>query len=136
MNSPPLSVGSVRTETQGNRAHQPFFYVYSSSKRLAYFSLTMLRLTLRVGVSSPVSCERSWSRITNFLTCSTWAYLELTLSTHSWMSARTFSLVASDEIEVSSIPCSLAQGTISSSSSVMSATANGRRSPCMTHCET
>ena len=32
-------------------------------------------------------------------------------------------------------PCSLAQGMISSSSSVISATGNGRRSPCITACE-
>ena len=33
----------------------------------AYFSLTTLRLTFSVGVSSPVSCERSWSRIDELL---------------------------------------------------------------------
>ena len=53
---------------------------YSASNRSAYFSLTTLRLTFSVGVSSPVGCERSWSRIANFLTCSTWAYLALTRS--------------------------------------------------------
>ncbi len=39
-----------------------------------YFSLTTLRLTFSVGVSSPVSCDRSWGRIAIFLTLSTWAY--------------------------------------------------------------
>ena len=34
------------------------------------------------------------------------------------------------------MPCCLAQGTISSSSSVISITGNGRRSPCMTAWET
>src|SRR5437899_2696658 len=33
-----------------------------------------------VGVSSPVACERSWSRIANFLTCSTCAYFALARS--------------------------------------------------------
>ena len=41
--------------------------------RSAYFSLTTLRLTFSVGVSSPVSCERSWSRSANFLIFSTCA---------------------------------------------------------------
>ena len=39
----------------------------AARSRSAYFSLTTLRLTFSVGVSSPVSCERSWSRIEELL---------------------------------------------------------------------
>ena len=58
----------------------------------AYFSFTTLRLTFSVGVSSPVACVRSWSRITNFLTCSTWAYFSFALSISAWISSCTFGL--------------------------------------------
>ena len=51
--------------------------------------MTTLRLTFSVGVSSPVSWERSWSRIANFLTCSTCAYFALAASRSPWISART-----------------------------------------------
>ena len=61
--------------------------------RSAYLSLTTLRLTFSDGVSSPVSWERSWSRIVNFLTCSTWAYFALALSSSAWMSSCTFGSV-------------------------------------------
>src|ERR1700761_6818860 len=46
---------------------------YRSSNSPAWRSLTTERLTLSVGVSSPASIDRSRSRMTNFLICSTWA---------------------------------------------------------------
>ena len=73
-NRPPVSVGSRAHHSslcsQLCGARQP---AYSESSTSAYFSFTTLRLTFSVGVSSPVSWDRSWSRIANFLTCSTWA---------------------------------------------------------------
>ena len=72
------------------RLHERPYFSYSESNSAAYFSFTTLRLTFSVGVSSPISCERSWSRIVNFLICSTWAYFALARSRSAWISSRTF----------------------------------------------
>src|SRR5690349_3104467 len=61
---------------------------YSASISPANLSFTTLRLTLRVGVSSPVCCDRSCGRILNFLICSTRPTCELASSTAFCTSAR------------------------------------------------
>ena len=95
-------------------------------ERSAYFSLTTLRLTFSVGVSSPVSCERSWSRIANFLTCSTCAYFVVGL-VELGLDQRAHLRVAGRARRSTCPrgPARCAHGTISSSSSVTSMTGYG-----------
>ena len=73
--------------------------------------------------------------MTNFLTCSTWAYFWFALSSSAWTRSRTFGSWLSSAMSCDR-PFSSANLATSSSSSVTSITGNGRRSPCMTACDT
>src|SRR5258705_9547492 len=59
---------------------------YILSSRAAYFFSTTLRLTFRLGVSSPSSTDRSLGRIANCLTVSYLASVLLTSSKYGSMS--------------------------------------------------
>src|SRR5205807_8887563 len=74
-----------RSDDAGSQpSAQSFPSSYSDSMVLWYFSLTALRLTLSVGVSSPLSTLRSLGRMANFLIRSTLLRWELTSSTPFW----------------------------------------------------
>ena len=62
---------------------------YSRANSSAYLSYTTERLTLSVGVSSPPTWVRSWSRIAKRLICSIRANFWLIRSTSRWSSAWT-----------------------------------------------
>src|SRR5262245_55781519 len=104
-------------------------YILSSST--AYFFSTTLRLTLRLGVSSPSSTDRSLGRIANCFTVSYFARLLLTSSKYGASSFLTSSVLTTSPYGLPFMPWSLAQLIVVSSSSVTSAVTKLRLSPWM-----
>src|SRR6266478_957773 len=91
--------------------------------------MTTLRLTFRVGVSSPPSWVKSSGSTRNFLIFAYDWSLEFFSSTVRSTRSTTFGCFTSTAGSLAMIPCSWANFLSSSRLSVMSATGYGRRSP-------
>src|SRR5690606_18731539 len=109
------------TRRWGHEAVPPGYDVYMLSRTSMYFFSTALRLTLRLGVRSPDSTDKSVERIWNFLMVSHRSSRALSWSTSPWMSSWTASDRVNSSYDRPPIPLRVAQSRMASGSSVMRA---------------